>query len=168
MKQLIADLQNDGVHTAVNMSPYMAKKGIEELEEVLRSTDVLIVNKEEAQLLTGKTEVPRMLDEISKYVIQHSIITDGKNGTHCMSHNTQYYVEPKNTSVVGTTGAGDAFNTGFIIALINDKTIGDALKAGMIQAESVIQHANATDGLLPKDELLRKTRNNKRKPKMIK
>lgn len=165
--EVIKEYQEQGVHTAVNISSYLARKGKEELEPLLQNTDALLINKEEGELLTSHTDTKKMLEVLGDTVLQHVVITDGPRGVYCYSHGTKYFVTAKKIDVVGTTGAGDAFNTGFIVALMNDKPIETALKAGMIQAESTIQHVNATDGLLTKPDLLQKTRKDKRKPKVI-
>jgi len=165
--EVIKEYQDAGVHTAVNISSYLAKKGLSELKDLVTNTDALLVNKEEAQLLTGQDNIEDTLEVLGEHVLQHVVITDGSNGVYCYSHGTKYVIEANPVNVIGTTGAGDAFNTGFIVALMNNKPIEKALKAGMIQAESTIQHTNATDGLLTKKQLLQKTTKDKRQPKVI-
>jgi sugar/nucleoside kinase (ribokinase family) len=49
---------------------------------------------------------------------------------------------------ISTTGAGDAFGSGVLAGLIKKNDIQYGLKLGIINAESVIRHLGAKDGIL--------------------
>jgi len=52
--------------------------------------------------------------------------------------------------VLDTTGAGDAFNSGFVGALVQGKNIEEAIGWGMANSNSVIQSLGAKNVLLTK------------------
>lgn len=140
--------------TAINISSYLADQGIDELQPVLGATDYLFVNKDEAQRLTGEDDLVDIFEALGSALRGTAIITNGPNGVYYMTDETYYHVAPHPTDVVETTGAGDAFNAGFIAAKANGRPRHRAVKAGMIQAEHVLHHASTTDDLLSRDDLL--------------
>lgn len=141
-----------GIKIAYNPSLYMVKSGARPLKKILKKTSILVFNKEEAQtLLKDNTDnVYNLLFKVSKLGPKIVVITDGKNGAHCYDAAVEmvYSVKPGRVKIVETTGAGDAFASGFIAGMILGKDISTSLKVGMLNAESVISHLGAKNVLL--------------------
>ena len=57
------------------------------------------------------------------------------------------------TAVVDSTGAGDAFASTIVSALIHGKTLDEALTWAPINSMSVVQQVGAQKGLLTKEKL---------------
>lgn len=154
LKQLFLTMYKDGVHIAFNPSSYQAKQGLAKLQSVIDCCSVLVLNLEEARLLLGKKGAseelaPLLAQGTDRYVV----ITDGSRGVACF-HKGQFYEltpTPK-LKVVESTGAGDAFASGFVAGLIKEKSIKESLILGMVQAESVIQAKGAKNKLLSMNE----------------
>ncbi len=101
---------------------------------------------------------------LKKHVKGYIAITDGKNGALVYDGKYIYKGEPrKNIKIVETTGAGDAFASALTGAFIDGESIEKSMKRGFIQAEAVIQSYGAKSNLLPKKELLRRAKLDKRK-----
>ena len=67
-------------------------------------------------------------------------LTDGDNGVYICGEES-FHLEPsKNRKVVETTGAGDAFASGFVTGLVQEKSLKVAARMGLLNAESVISH----------------------------
>lgn len=96
------------------------------------------------------------LEELFAYGIKRAVITNGKEGVYCAVPGTLYFHASLPTQVVNTLGAGDAFGSTFSCFLTNGYPLQEALKAGLLNAQSVIMHTNATDGLLDQKTLLDK------------
>ncbi len=154
LKTIFTHAKQNGLHVAFNPSNYQVKLGIAALEDVLENCDALILNLEEAQLLTGKKGTAQKLSqELSLQGITYVIITDGAQGATCFYENKHYIIFPSpHVTVVETTGAGDAFASGFISGLFYEQTIDFSLKLGMVQAENVIGAPGAKQTILHKDE----------------
>ena len=165
MTKLIQSLDN--TTTAVNTSPYLAEKGIDELELVLSATDYLFVNEEEASLLTGQHSIPAMFDALQQVLRGTPLITAGENGVYYEDDSSIKQLLPHETDVVDTTGAGDAFNAGFIAGRAQGMSQENAVKTGMLQSENVIQSSNTTDNLADKSTLLSALNNDTREPTVI-
>jgi fructokinase len=54
---------------------------------------------------------------------------------------------------VDTTGAGDAFGSGFLAAEISGKSLAESLQWGMANGASVVRHYGAIEGLLRREEI---------------
>jgi len=151
-KRIVEYAKKKGIKIAYNPSLYLARKGSRYLGLILKNTDILILNKEEAQALVKdpKDNVYNLLFELSKLGPKLAIITDGSRGAHCYSseEETVYSAKPRKVHITETTGAGDAFASGFVAGMIAGKGISLSLKLGMLNAESVITHLGAKNILL--------------------
>ena len=71
----------------------------------------------------------KIISNAKKFGVKNIIITLGEKGIYFANKNEEYFVEAlklKN-EVVDTTGAGDAFNGAFAVALANELKYKDAL-----------------------------------------
>ncbi len=139
---------------AFNPSSYLAKLGTGKLKNILKNTDILILNLDEAKLLGGfgtEKELARRLSELGPESI---VITDGANGAIALYKNKFYSGKPDPTiDIHETTGAGDSFGSTLIAGLVIGKSFQDSLKMAFINAESVISEYGAKNILLNKEEM---------------
>ncbi len=147
-KKLVDYLTRKGVRIAFNPSEYLIKRM--NLGPILRLTEVLILNKEEAEMLLKKNKV-RVKDLLSGL---HSlgpkvvVVTNKNKLTWAYDGKKKYKILPHNIKVVERTGAGDAFGAGFVAGLIAGKSIDEALKLGLKESESVLRYFGAKNKLL--------------------
>lgn len=143
---------------AFNPGTIQIESGKDALTNVLTVTNLLIVNKEEAEELLGLSQGQKNIEELGmdlqKLGPKIVVITDGKNGSHALDNQGNKFAQPMiEAKVVERTGAGDAYSSGFISALLNNKSIQDAMLWGTKNAASVIGKVGATAGLLRKTDL---------------
>tara|TARA_Y100000294_G_scaffold44656_1_gene41251 strand:- start:1231 stop:2322 length:1092 start_codon:yes stop_codon:yes gene_type:complete len=143
------------IKIAFNISSYLAKKGVRYLKTILKKTNILILNKEEAGMVVGKGKVEKLLKKLHKLGPEIVGITDGNKGVYVFDGNHLYYGKPSNINVVETTGAGDAFASSFLSGMIRKNDVEFAMKLGMTNAESVITHHGAKNKLLKYNGALR-------------
>lgn len=96
------------------------------------------------------------LEELFNYGVKRAVITNGKEGVYCAVPGTLYFHTALPTQVINALGAGDAFGSTFSCFLAQGYPLQEALKAGLLNAQSVIMQINATDGLLKQKILLEK------------
>jgi len=152
-----------------NPSQYLADKGVKHLAPMLKGCKLLTLNKEEAETLTGSLSgrpINDLLLKLSK-LVPLSVITDGPRGAYAYDGKTKYTIIPRPVNVVETTGAGDAFASGMTAGLHWGMDIDDAMKIGLSEAESVIQHIGAKNILLSKREAIQALRTRYRITKQI-
>jgi len=147
MKFLARFAKKNRIKYAFNPSTYLAKKGAGYLKEIITDCDLLVMNKEEAQLLAGKDSINNLLKRLQGYA-KIVIITDGKNGACAYNGVTKYKVIPRKIKVVETTGAGDAFASGVTAGIMKGNSLEDCLRLGQFNAESVISEIGAKNNLL--------------------
>ena len=165
LKSLARYAKKNEIKLAFNPSNYLVEKGKEELKPILNSTDLLIFNKEESFILSKKKTLREAFKTLKKLIkpTGYVIITDGPKGAYLYDGEEMLHAYPKNIKLVETTGAGDAFASGFTSAIIRKKNLKDALKTGMIQAESVIRCHGAKNKLLNKKEMKEELKKDRRK-----
>ncbi len=121
--------------------PY-AEKGVDELMEILQNTTILLPNRLEIERLTGKSykEGAKELIELGVRVVAVKLggagcyVTDGKN---------EHFVEAFRVKAVDTTGAGDAFNAGFLYGWLKGKSLEACGKLGNYVASKIVERVGA-------------------------
>jgi ribokinase len=76
------------------------------------------------------------------------VVTDGRNGAFLGAREVIMYCPVLETQVVGTAGAGDAFNATFTTCIALGRPPEEALRAAAINAGSVIGYVDTQTGLL--------------------
>ena len=103
-------------------------------------------------------EVSFRLAEFFELVLQLGphlvVVTHGDEGVY-VADTTTIYFHPalKETVVVNTLGAGDAFGATFVAAIAQHKSIDEAIRAGVINSASVVGYQDAKTGLLTDKQL---------------
>ncbi|MCA9477579.1 MAG: carbohydrate kinase family protein [Nanoarchaeota archaeon] len=153
LRKLVHLAYEKHIKIAFNPSNYQATLGYEALKDILERCTVLVMNKEEANLLFNQNNQPELFSHfLSEHKSAYVVITDGAKGAICHHDDEQCTITPSpHLSVVETTGAGDAFASGFVAGLFHHLPLADAMKLGMVQAESVIQSIGAKESLLLKE-----------------
>lgn len=128
----------------------MRRPGIDTL---LGQTDLLLLNKEEALEFTAEPDVLSAMKVLLAAGTKTICITDGAEGVLATDGKSVYHCLPADRLVVDTTGAGDAFGTGTTWALLMGKNLPTALRAGTINAMSVVGSVGAQPGLLTLDAM---------------
>ena len=118
---------------------------------LLSDVDVLLLNKREASGLIGGSLLDELLNKLRNYC-QTVIITDGAMGGIATNGDKTYrfgiYEEVK---IKDTTGAGDAFGSGFLASLASGDSFRTALIFGSANSTGVVQHRGAKNGILGRD-----------------
>lgn len=140
--------KRSGGKVMFNPSSYLVKKGRKFLDKVLQNTDILVFNKEEAELLVGKGKIEHALIRCARCGPSMVIITDGSKGVHVYDGTSIYIVKTHGVKPIETTGAGDSFGSAFLATYIKKDDIEFALQAGVANAESVISFPGAKQGIL--------------------
>lgn len=128
------------------------KHGLHELAPILLSTDVLLVNREEASLLSGRPvrHLSSIVRTLLPLVRDTLLITDGEHGAYVFTQHHSYYSPVLPVDPINTTGAGDGFGSAFVAARLMGKSIEVSFRAAMLNAASVITHMGPKVGILKK------------------
>lgn len=128
-----------------NLELEQKKKMVGLLEDV----DVLLVNKHEAQQIVPGETLTELLARLKNYA-PVVIITDGNQGAIASDGKKTYRLGIyEDVKVKDTTGAGDAFGSGFLAAYAADKSLRSALIFASANSTSVVKKLGAKAGILP-------------------
>ncbi len=151
--------KNTSVKLAFNPGSWQLRSGLEAIKEIMSLVYVIFVNREEAEKLTGFTESSGrerdLLLSLQKLGPKICIITDGDRGAFAFDSINGKFMKVGILPVDAyeRTGAGDAFGSGTLSALMHGKTLEEALLWGTSNSASVIGYTGPQKGLLKLDEI---------------
>lgn len=140
-----------GAQIAFNPGTRQIKKGAAALDYAYKNTKILFVNREEgADLLqvAPDTEIRELLSGLSALGPATVVVTDGPGGTYLLADGHYYYMPIVPAKVIERTGAGDAFGSGFLAAVLRGKNWQEALRWGTVNSASVLGAIGPQAGLL--------------------
>ncbi len=144
-KELIKQLPS---HTKVSLDPGMlyAEKGLSELRQFTQRAFVMFPNEIELRLLTGEEYedgAKSLVDEGVKIVA----VKLGKKGCFITNGKKSHLVKPFKVNALDTTGAGDAWNAGFLYGLLKNKNLKECGRLGNFAASKCVLKMGARTGL---------------------
>jgi ribokinase len=149
--------QNPNVRLAFQPGTFQMVAGAERLKRIYARSEVLILNREEAVTVGhGDHEnLHDLFDHLHALGPRVVVITDGPNGAYISDSQQRWQMPlyPDPAEPVDRTGAGDAFASTFVAALIKGNTIEGALQWAPINSMNVVQKVGAQAGLLSEKEI---------------
>lgn len=128
---------------------------------VLRRLDMFFPNEDEARALTGETSPQKAAQQLARWV-RTPVVKLGSRGSMAVLDGRVVYAPSRSVRVVDATGAGDAFDGGFLHAYLRGLPWMDCLYAGNICGAIAIRAPGGT-GVLPKPKDLRNLRRPRKK-----
>lgn len=133
---------------AVSFDPGMpyAERGLKELLPILKKTTIFLPNRTEIEKIFGM-DYKSSAEKCLELGIQIVVVKLGSEGCWIKTSNKELVAKPFAVKVVDTTGAGDAFNAGFLYGFLKGMSIEDCGKIGNYVASLCIQELGARKGL---------------------
>ena len=121
-----------GAKTILNPAPARALP-----DAIFASVDYLTPNESELRILLGlPADDPRSSRDLAKELrrrgVRNVVVTLGRSGALILTDELEIMVPAVEVEVTDTTGAGDAFNSGFAVALAEGRDIVDAVRFGVV------------------------------------
>jgi ribokinase len=154
-ESLVNFAKKNKIKIAVNPGNCQLSLPAKTLERILKKVDILILNQEEASLLTkipyqNEVEIFKKIDELCPGI---AIMTKGPSGVVVSNGKYLYRALPLKSKVADRTGAGDSFASGFLSGYIQSKgNIVYAIQLGMANSAACLQKVGAKNGLLKKGQ----------------
>lgn len=162
-KKVLGYVSQNNIKLAFNPGSKQLQAGRESFINILKRTDVLFVNKEEAEKIAyGQEHMARSNESIEELLKDTQSlgpkivsVTDGERGSYVMDEQGKMYRQGTIPGeYVQKTGVGDAYASGFLGSLLyNKEDIQKAMVWGATNASSVIAHLGAQGGLLKKEDI---------------
>ncbi len=149
------------VKLGFNPAPAELRGDFSYYEGVVRAANFVFVNKEEAGQMLGKQQliidngelIKEMLAKIAQFGPRYVVITVGVEGAYVFDSDKFYYCGIFPVKRVEATGAGDAFASGFMGAIMDGKNTIEAMRWGMVNSAAVVTKVGAIAGLLSKEQI---------------
>ncbi len=151
-------VKKNKIRLAFNPGSTQIKAGRKKLLEILKSTEILLLNRDEAieLALSDKKQKNKNFNDpaslikiIREWGPKIVIVTQGLSGAWVGDKENIYYARATSKKRIDTTGAGDAFGSGFLGGFIlSGENIKESLKYAIINSGNVVGHYGAQDGLL--------------------
>lgn len=146
--------KNKEVKLAINPGSYQINKATEKIKAIIPHTDIIFVNKEEAIRLVGQIQPPKkLLSSLHSLGAKMVVITDNEKGSYAYDGKEKYFMPIFQVNMIAKTGAGDAYTSAFLSAIISGYNITEAMVWGTANASSVIQKFGSQNGLLNTKQL---------------
>ena len=157
---------NKKISLMVNPGMSNIKNDIDSVLSMIHHSKILFVNKFEGKQILKKSgkdlsvvdsrdevKIMKFLHDLMMFEDSIVVLTFGKKGAWCYNGKEVYHTKTVEKTVLDTTGAGDAFASGFASAVISGLDLIDAMKWGATNSNSVIDSYGAQKGLLLNSEM---------------
>ncbi|MCC7033815.1 MAG: carbohydrate kinase family protein [Acidobacteria bacterium] len=142
----LARLRARGITTSWDFGWHDELPGRPGFETLLGAPDWIFVNEREARLYTGTTTMARALRRW-RTAARGVVVKQGARGALALVNGAIVRVPAPGVRVVDTTGAGDAFNGGFLAALVRGRPLVACLRAGVRVGSLSTRAAGGLDAL---------------------
>lgn len=149
--------KHEEVKLAFQPGTFQMEAGTKKLKRIYARTELFACNREEAVYITGGDydNIHDLFDRCHALGPKVVVISDGPKGSYGSDGNNRFKmpIYPDLGPPVERTGAGDAFTSTFVAAIIKGNTVEGALQWAPISSMNVVQHVGAQAGLLSERKL---------------
>lgn len=144
-------------HLAFQPGTFQIAAGTERLARLYRETDIVLMNREEAVQVTGGNydDLHDLINKLHELGPQVVVVTDGPAAAYASDGENRFKMPPYPDPAppLERTGAGDAFSSAFVAAIIKGASVEGALQWAPINSMNVVQHVGAQEGLLTEAQM---------------
>lgn len=145
---LLKSFKKDAVLICLNFGITDCRSNLSDLKKLLAYVDILILNTHEYAELIRKPCASIDFKKNSASLLQFDdkiiIITDGEKGSYVYANKNVFHqpaLYPK--KIIDTTGAGDAYTSGFLASYIKNNDIQKAMSQGAKYASVILSKVGA-------------------------
>lgn len=168
LARLLALARQHGLKTSIDLVSEDSDRFARIVPPALRHTDYCVTNELEASRTTGLPVVQDgevsvaalrlAAEKLLEMGVSTWVIIHWPGGAAGLSRDGEWVVRPsvllEPERIVTTTGAGDAFGSGVLIAGWLDRPLAEALETGIGAAACSLLAGNSTDGVRTREEVL--------------
>jgi sugar/nucleoside kinase (ribokinase family) len=152
LAELFRQARSLGVTTVVDVVVPGPGDYWNQLEPLLPETDVFLPNNDEGEILTGETDPRRQAERFRTAGARTVVITCGGRGTVLASDEVCLEADVYPVDYVGATGAGDAFDAGYIVGLLAGGDPRRCLEWGSALGASCVRSISATESVFDRQQ----------------
>jgi sugar/nucleoside kinase (ribokinase family) len=125
---------------------------LDRLKVVLPHTDVFVPNTDESQLILGVSDPVHQARIFHELGAERVIVTCGELGAISFSDELRVKIGAYHVPFIDGSGGGDAFNAGYIVGLLENRSELDCLKLASAVGASCVRAVGTTAGVFTRDE----------------
>lgn len=149
--------EHPDVKLAFQPGTFQLEAGVDKLRQLYQRTEVVVMNREEAMTVTGRgyDDVHELINGLHELGPRIVVVTDGPAGAYASDGNNRFKMPPypDDAPPFERTGAGDAYASTLVAALIKGNNLEGALQWAPINSMSVVQKTGAQKGLLSEEQI---------------
>ncbi|MEI6533173.1 MAG: carbohydrate kinase family protein [Candidatus Roizmanbacteria bacterium] len=135
--------KQNGAKIFVNLGLKDCKRDKDQLDAMIRATDVLILNSKELaefmKISSDSLNIQKVISHLNgRFYGKVVVVTHGSKGSYAFSDNAVFYQPALEGNIIDTLGAGDGYTSGFISKYIEENDIKDSMLAGAEYAKVII------------------------------
>lgn len=167
LDSILSVAREDKIKLAYNPKQINIHDDVKKVVEIIAGTQVLFLNKDESLEVLSQVgdfsaadleDENFLLEELKKLGAGIVVITDGVRGAWASDGGETFFVPGRKVNAVDSTGAGDAFASGFLGAQLRSKNLKECLDWGIANSSSSVQFYGAIDGLLDEEGISDKSK----------
>lgn len=159
--QIVSLKVRKDIKIAINPGAVQIKNGLNSFGGLLKLIDIIFLNQEEAKSIAGLKGFPTVKEMARAIHLDGPkmvVITASKDGAYGFDGVDFLKVGAYPGHRLDATGAGDAFASAYLSAVISGEEMQNALKWGVTNSASVIEKIGAQEGLLSKGTIKRRVK----------
>lgn len=142
-------------HLKISFNPGLRElKQRRQLIPLLKHLDFLLLNRQEAEILVDTDHKNTSFWDKLKKVAPLTAVTNGRHGAKILTPTDTFFSPIINVHPLDETGAGDAFGSAFVAALIYGYQPPEALNWGIKNSASVVGAFGAKKGILTYKQII--------------
>ena len=121
-------------------------RGKEFMDKLIAYTDILLINESELLITTQEEDFEKAVEKIAPKV-DILVVKRSINGSFIKKDDEEYNIGIFNVDTIDTTGAGDAYNAGFLFGYINEYSLEESGIIGSYIAAQSTTKTGATEAI---------------------
>lgn len=149
-----------GAKLAYNPGSHQMKAGMSAMGPVIMASEIVFMNREETAEVLGdgynsSDDVKKLMNGVCELGAKIAVLTDGPSGSYATDGKNYWSCGIFDAPIVDRTGCGDAYSTGFVVAISKGLDIPTAMVWGTMESAGVIAVMGPQAGLLTAQEIER-------------
>lgn len=139
----------------IRMKLWGSKDYTDIIKKIIANSSIIMLGLDEAYKLFGTMEVDDIFSRLFQNKNMHFVaIKDGSKGAYVATKNETHFIAPYPCNCIDPVGAGDAFNAGFLVGILENHSIQTCGKMAGIAGAFCTQTTGDIEGIPSKQELI--------------
>ncbi|QUI21032.1 carbohydrate kinase family protein [Vallitalea pronyensis] len=146
--------QDLGIYTVLDTAWDSTDRWMKSMAPVLPYLDLFIPSQEEAEMLSGLKNEQKMAAYFMEKGAKGVVIKQGKKGCYVKTNEESFYMPAYTVDAIDTTGAGDAFVSGFLSGLLQKWPIQKTAQFANAVGAHCVSKVGASSGIPSQEKIL--------------